>query len=176
MKENKLVSQQKMTSKVFKAWYGNCVIYHSWLFFASRPEVRLLYLICVSNSSLWSFSDVWWNATFKDRFFSSDVNFPLGVAKERSNFYCNSNCNHNDVLQAYVWNNNVYIKASPTAEAVQITKNGEENKIFNGIADWVYEGNCIKHILFCIMILKFLFVVNILLLLLSHFLSFKSSK
>ncbi|KAF1609368.1 UNVERIFIED_CONTAM: Dipeptidyl peptidase 4, partial [Eudyptes robustus] len=40
---------------------------------------------------------------------------------------------------AYVWNNNVYIKASPTANPVQITKNGEENKIFNGIPDWVYE-------------------------------------
>uniref|UniRef100_H0Z8Z3 Dipeptidyl peptidase 4 n=1 Tax=Taeniopygia guttata TaxID=59729 RepID=H0Z8Z3_TAEGU len=40
---------------------------------------------------------------------------------------------------AYVWNNNVYVKASPTAEAVQITQNGEENKIFNGIPDWVYE-------------------------------------
>uniref|UniRef100_A0A8C3R0L3 Dipeptidyl peptidase 4 n=1 Tax=Cyanoderma ruficeps TaxID=181631 RepID=A0A8C3R0L3_9PASS len=40
---------------------------------------------------------------------------------------------------AYVWNNNVYVKASPTAEAVQITQDGEENKIFNGIPDWVYE-------------------------------------
>uniref|UniRef100_A0A8C4V664 Dipeptidyl peptidase 4 n=1 Tax=Falco tinnunculus TaxID=100819 RepID=A0A8C4V664_FALTI len=40
---------------------------------------------------------------------------------------------------AYVWKNNVYIKASPMAESVQITKNGEENKIFNGIPDWVYE-------------------------------------
>ncbi|NXL80260.1 DPP4 peptidase, partial [Leptocoma aspasia] len=40
---------------------------------------------------------------------------------------------------AYVWNNNVYVKTSPTAEAVQITQNGEENKIFNGIPDWVYE-------------------------------------
>ncbi|XP_014736369.1 PREDICTED: dipeptidyl peptidase 4 [Sturnus vulgaris] len=40
---------------------------------------------------------------------------------------------------AYVWNNDVYVKASPTAEAVQITQNGEANKIFNGIPDWVYE-------------------------------------
>ncbi|XP_009460352.1 PREDICTED: dipeptidyl peptidase 4 [Nipponia nippon] len=40
---------------------------------------------------------------------------------------------------AYVWKNNVYIKASPTGEPVQITANGEENKIFNGIPDWVYE-------------------------------------
>uniref|UniRef100_A0A8C5X830 Dipeptidyl peptidase 4 n=1 Tax=Malurus cyaneus samueli TaxID=2593467 RepID=A0A8C5X830_9PASS len=40
---------------------------------------------------------------------------------------------------AYVWNNNVYVKDSPTAPPVQITQNGEENKIFNGIPDWVYE-------------------------------------
>ncbi|NXU95366.1 DPP4 peptidase, partial [Xiphorhynchus elegans] len=40
---------------------------------------------------------------------------------------------------AYVWNNNVYVKASPTEASVQITQNGEENKIFNGIPDWVYE-------------------------------------
>uniref|UniRef100_A0A8C0BY01 Dipeptidyl peptidase 4 n=1 Tax=Buteo japonicus TaxID=224669 RepID=A0A8C0BY01_9AVES len=40
---------------------------------------------------------------------------------------------------AYVWNNNVYIKASPIAEPIQITENGVENKIFNGIPDWVYE-------------------------------------
>ncbi|NXN08404.1 DPP4 peptidase, partial [Indicator maculatus] len=39
----------------------------------------------------------------------------------------------------YVWNNNIYMKASPISEPVQITENGEENKIFNGIPDWVYE-------------------------------------
>uniref|UniRef100_A0A8C3JJM0 Dipeptidyl peptidase 4 n=1 Tax=Calidris pygmaea TaxID=425635 RepID=A0A8C3JJM0_9CHAR len=54
-------------------------------------------------------------------------------------FPLNSNCNHNNVLQAFVWNNNVYIKASPTASFLNITENGEENKIFNGIPDWVYE-------------------------------------
>ncbi|NWY51800.1 DPP4 peptidase, partial [Chionis minor] len=40
---------------------------------------------------------------------------------------------------AYVWKNNIYIKTSPTSQYVQITTNGEENKIFNGIPDWVYE-------------------------------------
>ncbi|NXU56328.1 DPP4 peptidase, partial [Turnix velox] len=40
---------------------------------------------------------------------------------------------------AFVWKNNVYIKASPTANTMQITNNGEDNKIFNGIPDWVYE-------------------------------------
>ncbi|XP_053140893.1 dipeptidyl peptidase 4 [Hemicordylus capensis] len=40
---------------------------------------------------------------------------------------------------AYVWQNNVYVKETPHAAILQITKNGEENKIFNGLADWVYE-------------------------------------
>ena len=85
-------------------------------------------------------------SNFQIQFLSPDVNFPLDVAKEGSSVYSNNN-----VLQAYVWNNNVYIKASPTAEPVKITENGEENKIFNGIPDWVYEGNYSKHILLCMM-------------------------
>ncbi|XP_070587751.1 dipeptidyl peptidase 4 [Erythrolamprus reginae] len=40
---------------------------------------------------------------------------------------------------AYVYNNNVYVKTTPNDTAVEITKNGAENKIFNGLADWVYE-------------------------------------
>ncbi|XP_019409091.1 PREDICTED: dipeptidyl peptidase 4 [Crocodylus porosus] len=40
---------------------------------------------------------------------------------------------------AYVWNNNIYVKEFPGAKTINITKNGEENKIFNGIPDWVYE-------------------------------------
>uniref|UniRef100_A0AAX7V9P1 Dipeptidyl-peptidase 4 n=1 Tax=Astatotilapia calliptera TaxID=8154 RepID=A0AAX7V9P1_ASTCA len=40
---------------------------------------------------------------------------------------------------AFVWNNNVYIKTSPNSTSQQVTFNGEENKILNGIPDWVYE-------------------------------------
>uniref|UniRef100_A0A8C3CWY5 Dipeptidyl peptidase 4 n=1 Tax=Cairina moschata TaxID=8855 RepID=A0A8C3CWY5_CAIMO len=64
---------------------------------------------------------------------------PIKCGKGGEQINCNRNHYHNDVLQAYVWNNNIYIKASPTAAPVQITSNGEENKIFNGIPDWVYE-------------------------------------
>lgn len=71
------------------------------------------------------------------------------MAQRGSRVYTNSH--HNNILQAYVWNNNIYIKASPTAAPVQITSNGEENKIFNGIPDWVYEGKYIKHIFLCIL-------------------------
>ncbi|KAF1371634.1 hypothetical protein PFLUV_G00270500 [Perca fluviatilis] len=40
---------------------------------------------------------------------------------------------------AYVWENNVYIKTSPEFTPHQVTSNGKENLIFNGIPDWVYE-------------------------------------
>ncbi|KAM7365473.1 hypothetical protein PAMP_016394 [Pampus punctatissimus] len=40
---------------------------------------------------------------------------------------------------AFVWGNDVYIKTSPYSAAQQVTFNGMENQIFNGIPDWVYE-------------------------------------
>ncbi|XP_043930712.1 prolyl endopeptidase FAP isoform X2 [Protopterus annectens] len=40
---------------------------------------------------------------------------------------------------AYVWKNNVFLKLEPNSPSVQVTKNGEYNKIYNGIPDWVYE-------------------------------------
>lgn len=43
-------------------------------------------------------------------------------------------------FQAYVWGHNVYIKSSPTSPPQQVTFNGKMNEIFNGIPDWVYEG------------------------------------
>ncbi|XP_036396619.1 dipeptidyl peptidase 4 [Megalops cyprinoides] len=40
---------------------------------------------------------------------------------------------------AFVWNYNVYLKLNATAEAIQVTTNGKENQILNGMPDWVYE-------------------------------------
>ncbi|CAM9600284.1 unnamed protein product [Rangifer tarandus platyrhynchus] len=40
---------------------------------------------------------------------------------------------------AYVYQNNIYLKQRPEDPPFQITYNGKENKIFNGIPDWVYE-------------------------------------
>ena len=40
---------------------------------------------------------------------------------------------------AYVMNNNLYIKDLNTEEETIVTKDGEQNKIKNGWADWVYE-------------------------------------
>ncbi len=40
---------------------------------------------------------------------------------------------------AFVHNNNIYIKDLLSKETIQITTDGEKNKIINGITDWVYE-------------------------------------
>ena len=40
---------------------------------------------------------------------------------------------------AYTYNNNVYIKNLINNGTVQITFDGEKNKVINGITDWVYE-------------------------------------
>uniref|UniRef100_A0ABI7ZTS1 Dipeptidyl peptidase 4 n=1 Tax=Felis catus TaxID=9685 RepID=A0ABI7ZTS1_FELCA len=40
---------------------------------------------------------------------------------------------------AYVWKNDVYVKNEPNSSSHRITWTGEENAIYNGIADWVYE-------------------------------------
>nr|XP_033800438.1 prolyl endopeptidase FAP [Geotrypetes seraphini] len=39
----------------------------------------------------------------------------------------------------YVLGNNIYLKYEPTKPATQITTNGKDNEIYNGIPDWVYE-------------------------------------
>lgn len=40
---------------------------------------------------------------------------------------------------AYGYHNNLYIKDFETNQTIQITFDGEKNKIINGITDWVYE-------------------------------------
>ena len=40
---------------------------------------------------------------------------------------------------AFVYKNNLYLKDLLTKETIQITFDGEKNKIINGITDWVYE-------------------------------------
>ena len=43
---------------------------------------------------------------------------------------------------AYAHNNNIYIKnltPSPRGGTIQVTSDGEKNKIINGVTDWVYE-------------------------------------
>ncbi|XP_069472422.1 prolyl endopeptidase FAP [Ambystoma mexicanum] len=40
---------------------------------------------------------------------------------------------------AFVLGNNIYLKHGSEEPAIQVTRNGRDNTIFNGIPDWVYE-------------------------------------
>ena len=42
-------------------------------------------------------------------------------------------------MVAYVSDNNIWIRKFDYDTEVQVTKDGEMNKILNGITDWVYE-------------------------------------
>uniref|UniRef100_A0A3Q1GWZ0 Fibroblast activation protein, alpha n=1 Tax=Acanthochromis polyacanthus TaxID=80966 RepID=A0A3Q1GWZ0_9TELE len=41
--------------------------------------------------------------------------------------------------QAYVSDFNIFLRSDVTAEVIQVTHNGKENEILNGVPDWVYE-------------------------------------
>lgn len=45
------------------------------------------------------------------------------------------------MLQVYVKDNDVYYLSDVTAEPLRLTSTGVEGVIFNGVPDWVYEGN-----------------------------------
>lgn len=47
-------------------------------------------------------------------------------------------------FQAYVWNNDIYVKNEPNSPSQRITWTGKEDVISNGITDWVYEGRDFK--------------------------------
>ena len=59
-------------------------------------------------------------------------------------------------LQTFVYNNNLYFQLNPFTTPVQVTDNRGEKYLYNGIADWLYEG--MLHILF-IDFLLFLLVI-----------------
>uniref|UniRef100_A0A8C1EDY7 Dipeptidyl-peptidase 4 n=1 Tax=Cyprinus carpio carpio TaxID=630221 RepID=A0A8C1EDY7_CYPCA len=42
-------------------------------------------------------------------------------------------------MEAFVWQNDVFVKETPTSAFMQVTTDGAHNQILNGIPDWVYE-------------------------------------
>lgn len=42
---------------------------------------------------------------------------------------------------AFVQNNNIYYRSSVNDATIQISTDGKPGTIYNGVADWVYEGN-----------------------------------
>ena len=55
--------------------------------------------------------------------------------------YATWNKNSNNIL--YVYENDIYYRQTPNVETGdrQVTTTGEREAVFNGIPDWVYEGD-----------------------------------
>ena len=45
-----------------------------------------------------------------------------------------------DVAQTFVYDNNLYFQPNPFTTPVQVTDNRGNKYVYNGIADWLYEG------------------------------------
>lgn len=44
--------------------------------------------------------------------------------------------------QIYIFENNIYYQSDVRSNSLRITSSGMEGVIFNGLADWLYEGVC----------------------------------
>lgn len=42
--------------------------------------------------------------------------------------------------QIYIFENNIYFQSDVQSSSWRLTSSGQEGIIFNGIADWLYEG------------------------------------
>ena len=50
-----------------------------------------------------------------------------------------------DMVQTFVYNNNLYFQRNPFTTPVQVTNNNGNKYVYNGISDWLYEGICSPH-------------------------------
>lgn len=50
------------------------------------------------------------------------------------------------LIQIYIFENNIYYQPDVKSSSLRLTSSGKEGIIFNGIADWLYEGKLDKYI------------------------------
>lgn len=49
-------------------------------------------------------------------------------------------------FQIYIFENNIYYQSDVKSNSLRLTSSGKEGVIFNGIADWLYEGEEQSHL------------------------------
>lgn len=52
------------------------------------------------------------------------------------------------LIQIYIFENNIYYQPDVKSSSLRLTSSGKEGIIFNGIADWLYEGKMDKYLMF----------------------------
>lgn len=51
-----------------------------------------------------------------------------------------------NLSQIYIFENNIYYQSDVKSNSLRLTSSGKEGVIFNGIADWLYEGEEQSHL------------------------------
>ncbi|MDX1587271.1 MAG: DPP IV N-terminal domain-containing protein, partial [Balneolaceae bacterium] len=81
-----------------------------------------------------------WRRSTKEHYFIHDLQTgetsKLTQSKEKQQY---AQLSPTGDMAAFVQNNNLFLVNLETGEEIAITNDGEENKIINGAADWVYE-------------------------------------
>lgn len=50
-------------------------------------------------------------------------------------------------VQIFIFENNIYYRATVESRVIRLVSTGKEGVVFNGLADWLYEGTNIHSIL-----------------------------
>lgn len=46
-------------------------------------------------------------------------------------------------VQIFIFENNIYYKSTIESRAIRLVSTGQEGVVFNGLADWLYEGKTV---------------------------------
>ena len=77
--------------------------------------------------------------SFLGKFDVKDLNTGKIIALNNGDFVQEPRFSPDATKVAFIANNNLYYQDLKTGDIVQFTKDGEKNKVINGLADWVYE-------------------------------------
>ena len=77
--------------------------------------------------------------SFLGKFDVKDLNTGKIIALNNGDFVQEPRFSPDATKVAFIANNNLYYQDLKTGDIVQFTKDGDKNKIINGLADWVYE-------------------------------------
>lgn len=74
-----------------------------------------------------------------------NTHYPGGAVNERSCGECFLVCLTLSpscvfFLQIFIFENNIYYRATVESRAIRLVSTGKEGVVFNGLADWLYEG------------------------------------
>lgn len=57
-------------------------------------------------------------------------------------------------VQIFIFENNIYYRATVESRVIRLVSTGKEGVVFNGLADWLYEGTAAERLLHRLLLYK----------------------